>query len=47
MLQRHVFGKNLFQMSNMKLPTVSSFISVASELGHVKLSYFDVEGFHF
>ena len=34
-------------MSNMNLPTVSSFTSVAYELCHVELGYFDVEGFTF
>ena len=43
----HVFGKNFFYMSNMILPTVSSFASVACELCIVKLDYFDVEGFTF
>ena len=47
MSQMHVFGKNLFYMSNMNLPTVSSFASVACELCLVKLGYFDVAGFMF
>ena len=42
----HVFGKNLFYMSNMNLPTESSFASVACELCIVKLGYFGV-GFTF
>ena len=44
--QIHVFGKNLFYVSNMNLLTVSSFASLACEF-FVKLSYFDVEGFMF
>ena len=46
-LQMHVFGKNLFYMSHMNLPAVSSFASVACELCVVKLGYFGVEGFTF
>ena len=45
--QMHVFGKNLFYMSHMNLPAVSSFASVACELCLVKLGYFGVEGFMF
>ena len=44
-LQMNVFGKNLFYISKMNLPTESSFASVACELCLVKLGYFDVEGF--
>ena len=47
MWQMHVFGKNLLYLSNMNLPTVSKFASVACELCFVKLDYFDVEGFAF
>ena len=47
MSQTHVFGKILFYKSNMNLPSVSLFASVACELCPVKLDYFDAEGFTF
>ena len=46
MLQMQVFGKNLFYILNMNLPTVSSLASVACELCLVKLGCFWCRRFH-